>query len=1113
VTSLIQFLSELRALGVTLDVNGDKLICNAPKNTLTPEIRKELGDRKAEILVLLGNAQPWKASASEASASGEMPLSRAQQRVWFLEQLNPRNPAYNIAIPFWLTGSLNLGALERALRTVVERHDSLRTGFSQRDGQPFAWITTSAGWKIDYIDLRHLGEQEAEKEATQAAYEAGRFPFDLEKPPLFRSTVIQTAAERHLLVMVVQHIIVDAWSFGILCSEMTDLYKAFVAGQTSPLPDQSFEHRDYVQWEREAGQKLAESQLPFWLERLSGELPVLEIPSDRRRPLTTSSEGKRIFVSIDGEFADRLRKLGREMGATLFNVLLAAFKTLLFRYTGVEDVLIGSNVANRPRQEFSTQIGFFVNNVLLRTDVSGRPAFSELVSRVKETTRTAYANQNVPFDMLIEKLHPDRDLSYHAPLAQVMFTLENLPLTQPDLPGLRADFAHIDLRVAGADLGVLIWPEGNGYRCDFEYSTDLFEEATIRQLQRHYLRLLEQVLADPGRRIDEYPLLTENERREVLTEWNQTACAGPGFQTVAAWFRAQVALRGNAIALEMGGRQLSYAELDALSDRVASALHRRGVGREVVVGLYVTRSVEMMVCLLGILKAGGAYLPLDPAFPAQRIEYLVRDSGVSLIVTERSLLNSLPNGGATVLPVEDLLATEAGDMPGEQVRAEDLAYLIYTSGSTGQPKGTEITHRSLVNLLDSMLREPGLGKEDTLVAVTTLSFDIAGLELFGPLVSGGKLVLASREQVLDPMALADLLERSEATVLQATPSTWRMLVESGWLGKPDLRMWCGGEALSVELADSLLTRGSELRNLYGPTETTIWSAAHRVSSGEDPILIGRPIANTRMYILDNHGEPLPVGANGELYIAGQGVARGYRDRVELTSERFLPEPFVAGERMYRTGDLARYRRDGQIQLLGRADQQIKLRGHRIELGEIEAALERHASVQQAVVSVHGKDANRRLVAYVRLAAGRVESEDLRRWLLERLPEYMVPGAYVVMDEFPMTPNGKVDRKLLPIPDEQLREGNAPAVAARNPTEQRVAAIWSDLLETKAVGMRENFFDLGGHSLLLVRVHARLRDEFVANISITDLFRFPTVESLAAHLIQQEESAVVEGVHP
>jgi amino acid adenylation domain-containing protein len=520
----------------------------------------------------------------------------------------------------------------------------------------------------------------------------------------------------------------------------------------------------------------------------------------------------------------------------------------------------------------------------------------------------------------------------------------------------------------------------------------------------------------------------------------------------------------------------------------------------------------MMICLLGILKAGGAYLPLDPAFPAPRIEYLIQDSGVGLIVTEKNLQTSLPESGAVVLPVEELLAFEAGKVNLEPARAEDLAYLIYTSGSTGQPKGTEITHGSLVNLLDSMLREPGLENEDTLVAVTTLSFDIAGLELFGPLVSGGRLVLASREQVLDPMALADLLERSEATVMQATPSTWRMLVESGWMGKPDLRMWCGGEALSVELADNLLTRGSELWNLYGPTETTIWSAAHRVSSGEDPILIGQPIANTRMYILDGHGEPLPVGATGELYIAGHGVARGYRNRDELTAERFVPEPFLAGERMYRTGDLARYRRDGQIQLLGRADQQIKLRGHRIELGEIEAALERHETVHQAVLLVQGQDADQRLVAYVRLNAASVKSEDLRGWLQERLPEYMVPGVYVTMEEFPLTPNGKVDRKRLPPPEGRLQERSAPALAPRNQTEQRVAAIWSELLETESVGMRENFFDLGGHSLLLVRVHARLRDEFAADISVTDLFRFPTVELLAAHLTRREELAVVPGAH-
>ncbi len=1111
--SLIHFLSELRAKDVLLSVDGDKLTCNAPMHAITPEIRQELSERKEEILSFLRNTQGWKAAETGQSSSRELPLSRSQQRIWFLDQLDPGNPAYNIVIPLWLTGSLDRDAMERALRVVIERHEALRTGFSQRGGQPFAWIAGEKSWQMEVIDLRHLAEPDAETEATQLAWHAGRWSFDLEKPPLFRATLYQVTSERYLLCLVVQHIVADGWSLGILSREMSEHYSAFTTGASSPLPDPSFQYRDYVRWEQEEGQRLAEQQLPYWLKKLYGDLPSLEIPPDRTRPILQSLDGGRHIVDIDGDFADQLRALSRQMGATLFTVLLAAFKVLMYRYTGTRDVIVGSNTANRPRQEFSTQIGFFVNNIILRSDLSGNPTFAELVARVKETTGSAYANQNVPFDLLVEKLHPERATGHRSTLAQVMFTLENLPLPDLNLAGLKSELAHFDFGIAGADLAVLLWPVGNGYRCEFEYSKDLFEGATIRQLQGHYLRLLEEVIADPGASIETYPLLSDKELAQIVTEWSGTACGGAGYPTVTDWFRAQVALRPNAISVEMGDRQLRYAELDALSDRVASALRQRGVGRDVVVGLYVTRSVEMMVCLLGILKAGGAYLPLDPAFPAQRIEYLVRDSGVSLIVTEKSLLSSLPESGAEVLLMEEGLASETEEVAGEPARAEDLAYLIYTSGSTGQPKGTEITHRSLVNLLDSMLREPGLGKEDTLVAVTTLSFDIAGLELFGPLVSGGKLVLASREQVLDPIALADLLERSEATVLQATPSTWRMLVESGWLGKRDLRMWCGGEALSAELADNLLTRGRELWNLYGPTETTIWSAAHRVSSGEDPVLIGRPIANTRMYILDNQGEPVPAGVNGELYIAGHGVARGYRNRAELTAERFLPERFMAGERMYRTGDMARFRRDGQIQLLGRTDQQIKLRGHRIELGEIEAALERHASVQQAVVSVHGRDADRRLVAYVRLAAGRVESEDLRGWLLERLPEYMVPSVYVVMEEFPLTPNGKVDRKCLPVPDGQLRERNAPAVAPRNPTEQRVAAIWSDLLETKAVGMRENFFDLGGHSLLLVRVHARLRDEFVANVSITDLFRFPTVESLAAHLIRQEELTVVEGVHP
>ncbi|WP_216841117.1 amino acid adenylation domain-containing protein, partial [Acidobacterium sp. S8] len=564
----------------------------------------------------------------------------------------------------------------------------------------------------------------------------------------------------------------------------------------------------------------------------------------------------------------------------------------------------------------------------------------------------------------------------------------------------------------------------------------------------------------------------------------------------------------DGIAVEMGDQALSYAELDAWSSRVAAGLRKRGIGREAVVGLYVSRSVEMVVCLLGIMKAGGAYLSLDPGYPSHRIAYLVKDSGVSLIVTEKSLLSSLPASGAQVVLLEEVLSAPEIEMVEEAGSSEDLAYLIYTSGSTGEPKGTEVPQGALVNLLWSMLHEPGLGRGDTLVAVTTLSFDIAGLEIWGPLVSGAKLVVASREEALDPQALAELMDRSGCTVLQATPSTWRMLVESGWMGKSDLRMWSGGEGLRAELADSLLTRGRELWNLYGPTETTIWSAAHRVSSGEDPILIGRPIANTRMYILDESGEPVPVGVAGELYIAGEGVARGYRKRDELTAERFVPERFVSGGRMYRTGDLARYRRDGEIQLLGRTDEQIKLRGHRIEPGEIEAVLEKHASVQQAIVTVQRE----RLVAYVRSVHGEAEGAELRSWLQERLPEYMVPGVYVHVEELPLTPNGKVDRKRLPAIEEGLQEERGESVAPRTATEQRLAAIWSQVLGSSVPGTRDNFFDLGGHSLLLIRVHAQLREEFDLDIPILDLFRFTTIQALASHLNQKMQPAVAGGVH-
>jgi amino acid adenylation domain-containing protein len=564
----------------------------------------------------------------------------------------------------------------------------------------------------------------------------------------------------------------------------------------------------------------------------------------------------------------------------------------------------------------------------------------------------------------------------------------------------------------------------------------------------------------------------------------------------------------------MGDQRLTYSELDEQSDALAEALKSKGIGREQVVGLYVGRGLQMIVGLMGILKTGAAYLPLDPALPAKRIEYLLSDARVSTILTQADLMSSAP-ATASLLDIEKTLVEEnhtSEDLEDDLAESTDLAYLIYTSGSTGAPKGTEVTQGNLVNLLQSMLREPGLDSRDKFVSVTTLSFDISALELFGPLMCGATLVVASREQTLDAERLIELLQQSGATVLQATPSTLRMLLDAGWFGKSDLRVWCGGEALSPGLANSLLERVRELWNLYGPTETTVWSSAHRVLSRENPILVGRPIANTQMYILDKCEQPVPIGVSGELYIAGDGVARGYWNQPELTTQRFLSDPFRPGGRMYRTGDLARYRRDGQIQLIGRSDHQIKLRGHRIELGEIEVALEQLDAVQQAVVAVQGDGVSQILVAYIRPAVEMPAADQLRRSLADQLPEYMVPASFVFLAEIPLTPNGKVDRERLPAPYKQSQERSTEVLAPGNASEKLIAAAWSDVLQDRIVNVHDNFFDLGGHSLMLTQVLAILRGKLPIPISIIDLFRYPTIQSLAAHLDRQTEPVAIAGVH-
>ncbi len=1060
-----------------------------------------------EVPLAKGVRQRILTGGKEALPANGHPLSRSQQRLWFLNQLDPANAVYNIAIALTVDGPLKRDVLERSLKVLVERHETLRTRFLQKDGVPYAIVDDAHDWQAEFVDYSFLPPDMQQDEILRFAQEAARNPFSLDRGSLFRATLLKKSSAQHVILLVMHHIISDGWSLGVLAQELGSIYQSFAAGRENPLEPLQFQFRDFVAWEQRESELSYAADLEYWRQQLAGELPLLELPADHVRPSLQTFNGQRVSTYISADLASQLQKVGRGQNATFFMVLLAAFKVLLFQYSGQQDILLGTPTAGRLKHDFEGLIGFFVNNLVLRTDLSGNPSFAELVQRVRKTSLEAFEHQSVPFDQLVEVLQPNRSLD-RSPIFQVMFTLQNAPLPRLRLDELEMkpfDFQSLQARY---DIAVDVHLFEGKYRCDFEFNTDIFDKETILQMQRHYLGLLETVASAPATLIRALCVLSESEHHQIVEAWNRTAIPASPYATVAEWFQAQAAKTPASVAVIFDGRSLTYAELDAQSDELASILRSHGVARGTVVGVFLHRSHEMVVALLGILKAGGAYLPLDPQLPAQRIEFLIADAAVPLIITQTELRDSLSDSGAALLMI-DQISESLEQPPTDKPTSEDLAYLIYTSGSTGNPKGTEISHGSLVNLLASMLREPGLTSEDTLVAITTLSFDIAGLEIFGPLVCGATLVVASREQVLDPELLAGLLEQSAATVMQATPSTWRMLVESGWLGRANLRMWCGGEALRPDLAESLLARGRELWNLYGPTETTIWSAAHRVKNGENPILIGRPIGNTRMYILDPEGQPVPVGVAGELYIAGAGVARGYWRRPELTGTRFLPDPFdpVPGRRMYRAGDLARYRRDGQIQLIGRTDHQIKLRGHRIELGEIEIVIERHPEVLQAVVALQGEGNGQQLIAYIK-QSGAADTGSLRSWLQERLPDYMVPSVFIALEEIPLTPNGKVDRKRLPKPEASTREISTPMASPRNRVEEQLVQIWSEILGVNRVGVRDNFFDLGGHSLLLIRVHARLRHELDPDVAVIDLFRYPTIESMASWLNRRSQSLTI-----
>ncbi|HEX2569781.1 MAG TPA: non-ribosomal peptide synthase/polyketide synthase [Polyangia bacterium] len=1079
-----------------------------------------------------------------------LPLSFAQQRLWFLDQLEPGSPFYNIPVAVRLTGALDGDALERSFAALVRRHEALRTHFELRDGQPVQAVAPELELGLTRIDLQALPAEEREARARSLAREEALRPFDLGRGPLLRVQLLRLGPEDHLLLVTLHHIISDGWSMGILVRELGALYQHFSEGrpaQTSPLPELPIQYADHAAWQRQWLQgEVLERQLSYWKQQLGGRLPVLDLPTDHPRPPIQTYRGGLHHFTLAPALTQALAALGREQGATLFMTLLAAFQALLYRYTGQKDLVVGTPIAGRTRIETEGLIGCFINTLALRTDLDGQPTFRELLGRVREVTLGAYAHQDVPFEKLVEVLGVERDLS-RSPVFQVMFALQNLPLSEAGLPGLKLTPLPYDGGIAKFDLSLTLQPGGEGLLGGFEYNTDLFEAATIERLAGHFQVLLAGIVGHPAAkagaevRITELPLLTAAERRTLLEEW----AAWPKWTEWAEWeevpggpasdaaphpvtqgaclhtrFEAQVARTPRAIALVDGTRSLDYAELDERANRLAHTLRDLGVRPETPVGICIERSWEMVVGLLGILKAGGVYVPLDPAYPEERLGFVIDDARVRFVVTQAHLVSRLPatlGDGARILRIDTdwdtTIGTARGDRPGIVTAPEQLAYLIYTSGSTGRPKGVAIAHQNAVALLTwaEEVFEPEV-LAGTL-ASTSIAFDLSIFELFLSLSVGGSVILA--RTVLD---LPELPARDRVTLVNTVPSAVRELLRMGGLPAGVRVVNLAGEPLPTALVREIYARPGIERvyDLYGPSETTTYSTwALRRPDG--PATIGRPIAGTRVYVLDAQGQPVPAGVPGELYIGGAGVARGYLGRPELTADRFVPDPFGGsvggssgsepGARLYRTGDLVRWRSDGTLEYLGRTDFQVKVRGFRIELGEVETALLQHPSLRQAVVLVR-EDApgDKRLVAYLVAQEAAVPSGELRAFLQRRLPEYMVPSAFVFLEALPLTPNGKLDRRALPSPDQGGVEAREALLGPRDELEAKLVHLWEEVLGVRPVGVRQHFFELGGHSLLAARLVAEVRKVLGRPLPLLTLFQNPTIEQLARALRQKEERA-------
>ena len=1099
---VVEFLSYLNSLEIKLWLEEEKLKYQAPQGVMTAEIKQEIGTRKPEILDFLSReAQPSPNSPESViipvSRDEDLPLSFAQQRMWFLYQMDSQNPAYNECPAIRLTGNLNIDILEQSLNAIIQRHEILRTTFPMVEGKPIQKIAPFLKVNLLKVELKDLPIEKVEEIVAQELQK----PFDLTQSPLLRFTLFDLGYEDYILVPVIHHIIIDGWSKGILFKELSSFYQALLSNSTASLPKLPIQYADFAVWQRQwlQGEVLA-NQLNYWKKQLAAAPPLLELPTDKPRPPIPSFRGSSICFKIDSDVTEKLKSLSQKSGVTLFMTLLATLNTLLFRYSSQKDILVGTPTANRNRQEIEPLIGFFVNTLVMRNSLEGNLSFSELLQQVRNVVLESYANQDVPFEQVVDGLQIERSLSYN-PLFQVMFALQNTPLTALDIPGLRVKSMAVENVRVKFDLTLILeeieTDQGTYLEGYWEYNGDLYTAERITRLMGHFQTLLKGIVKNPQQKVGELPLLTDPEKQQILVEWNQTQVPYQDHQCIHQLFEEQVAKNPDAVAVIYEQECLTYQQLNQKANQLAHYLQSLGIKTEELVGVCVERSPLIIIGILGILKAGAAYLPLDPSYPPNRLIYMVEDSGVSVVLTQEKLANTLQLENLQKVYLDQdwpIISQQSSDPPVSETQAKNLAYVIYTSGSTGKPKGVLLAHKGVCNLATQQRKIFNIKAQSRVLQFASFSFDASVWEIFMALGSGATLVMGDSDSLLPGENLLNLLKKQKITIATLPPSALAVMPTDEL---PDLQsLIVAGESSSADLLKKWC-QNRHVFNAYGPTESTVCTTIALIKDPQEKPPIGKPLGNFQVYILDPCLNPVPIGINGELYIGGEGLAKGYLGQPELTNSKFISNPFNddPASRLYKTGDIVRYLADGNIDFMGRIDHQIKIRGFRIELGEIETVLSQHPQVQEGIVIAREDELGvKRLSAYVIPVTQQLTRQELRQFLQDKLPNYMVPAFLMLLDSFPLTPNGKVDRRALPIPEIDLHELEN-YIAPSTDTETILAQIWQSVLGRERISIHDNFFELGGDSIIGIQIVAKANQ---AGLGITpkQLFSHQTIAQLA-----------------